>query len=47
MSRGRLEGATIGSTEITFYPSSVNAGQYEADTKTAGYVLVCELDGMV
>lgn len=38
MSRGRLEGATIGSTEITFHPAFVNGGQYEADTKTAGSV---------
>lgn len=38
MSRGRLEGANIGSTEITFYPAPVTAGQYEADTKTAGSV---------
>ncbi|CAI9736737.1 3' [Octopus vulgaris] len=38
MSNGRLDGATIGSTEITFYPATVKAGRYEADTQTAGSV---------
>ncbi|GAB1605497.1 RNA 3'-terminal phosphate cyclase-like [Argonauta hians] len=38
MCNGRLEGATIGSTEITFYPATIQSGQYEADTQTAGSV---------
>lgn len=35
---GKLQGATVGSTEITFYPGKIQAGRYTADTKTAGSI---------
>lgn len=35
---GRLEGADIGSTEITFTPQKIEGGSHTADTKTAGCV---------
>lgn len=35
---GQLEGAEIGSTEITFTPEKIKGGVHTADTKTAGYV---------
>lgn len=35
---GNLEGAEIGSTEITFTPEKIRGGIHTADTKTAGYV---------
>lgn len=36
ISGGKLEGGDIGSTAITFHPESVKAGEYSADTQTAG-----------
>jgi RNA 3'-terminal phosphate cyclase (ATP) len=39
---GQLDGAEIGSTEITFTPEKIKGGIHTADTKTAGYVpLTC------
>uniref|UniRef100_A0A8C2LEC8 RNA 3'-terminal phosphate cyclase n=1 Tax=Cricetulus griseus TaxID=10029 RepID=A0A8C2LEC8_CRIGR len=39
---GHLEGAEIGSTEITFIPEKIRGGIHTADTKTAGYAcLAC------
>lgn len=35
---GQLDGAAIGSTEITFTPGKIRGGTHSADTKTAGYV---------
>ncbi|XP_070252370.1 RNA 3'-terminal phosphate cyclase [Myotis yumanensis] len=35
---GQLEGADIGSTEITFTPEKIKGGSHTADTKTAGSV---------
>ncbi|XP_038601738.1 RNA 3'-terminal phosphate cyclase [Tachyglossus aculeatus] len=35
---GHLEGAEIGSTEITFTPGKIKGGTHTADTKTAGSV---------
>ncbi|XP_007934322.1 RNA 3'-terminal phosphate cyclase [Orycteropus afer afer] len=35
---GQLEGAEIGSTEITFTPEKIKGGTHTADTKTAGSV---------
>ncbi|KAK7101137.1 RNA 3'-terminal phosphate cyclase-like [Littorina saxatilis] len=35
---GKLEGARVSSTEITFHPGQVKAGSYRADTKTAGSI---------
>lgn len=35
---GQLEGADIGSTEITFTPGKIHGGSHTADTKTAGSV---------
>lgn len=35
---GQLEGAEIGSTEITFTPAKIKGGLHVADTKTAGSV---------
>lgn len=35
---GQLEGAEIGSTEITFIPEKIKGGIHTADTKTAGSV---------
>ena len=37
LSGGRLQGGTVGSTEITLTPERIRAGNYVADTKTAGY----------
>lgn len=37
---GNLEGAEIGSTEITFTPEKIRGGIHTADTKTAGYVIL-------
>ncbi|PVD23961.1 hypothetical protein C0Q70_17237 [Pomacea canaliculata] len=34
----KLSGATVGSTEIMFQPGQIKAGQYTADTKTAGSI---------
>uniref|UniRef100_D6RD00 RNA 3'-terminal phosphate cyclase n=1 Tax=Mus musculus TaxID=10090 RepID=D6RD00_MOUSE len=34
---GHLEGAEIGSTEITFTPEKIRGGVHTADTKTAGF----------
>ena len=34
--QGRLQGAEVKSTEITFYPGVVKAGNFLADTHTAG-----------
>ncbi|KRX67049.1 RNA 3'-terminal phosphate cyclase [Trichinella sp. T9] len=36
--KARLSGAEIGSTEITFIPSKLTSGYYQADIKTAGSV---------
>ncbi|KAH3695304.1 hypothetical protein DPMN_082761 [Dreissena polymorpha] len=33
---GKLTGGKVGSTEIVFQPSKVRAGNYLADTHTAG-----------
>lgn len=38
MCNGKLIGGSIGSTEIQFTPGKIQAGQYVADTKTAGLV---------
>lgn len=38
ISRGRLEGDYIGSTEIKFWPNIVTGGHFTADTKTAGSI---------
>lgn len=35
---GQLEGAEIGSTEVTFTPEKIKGGIHTADTKTAGSV---------
>jgi len=35
---GRLEGAVMGSTEITFTPGPIKSGNFSADTKSAGAV---------
>lgn len=35
---GRLTGARVGSTEITFQPGQIQSGSYRADTKTAGSI---------
>lgn len=39
---GHLEGAEIGSTEITFTPEKIRGGVHTADTKTAGYVCLTQ-----
>uniref|UniRef100_A0A8D2KE02 RNA 3'-terminal phosphate cyclase n=1 Tax=Urocitellus parryii TaxID=9999 RepID=A0A8D2KE02_UROPR len=39
---GQLEGAEIGSTEVTFTPEEIKGGIHTADTKTAGSVS-CEM----
>uniref|UniRef100_A0A8C5KTN2 RNA 3'-terminal phosphate cyclase n=1 Tax=Jaculus jaculus TaxID=51337 RepID=A0A8C5KTN2_JACJA len=39
---GHLEGAEIGSTEITFTPKEIRGGTHTADTKTAGFVFVVQ-----
>lgn len=36
MCAGVLEGAAVGSTEITFWPGQLNAGRFKADVQTAG-----------
>ncbi|KAF6075780.1 RNA 3'-terminal phosphate cyclase [Phyllostomus discolor] len=33
---GQLDGAAIGSTEVTFTPGKIRGGTHTADTKTAG-----------
>ena len=33
---GNLEGASVGSSSISFSPGNVLAGNYVADTRTAG-----------
>lgn len=38
MSHGRVEGARIGSTEVTFYPGKISGGEYSFDIGTAGSV---------
>ena len=38
LSRGRLEGATIGSGQVSFQPGPLNPGHFSADTQTAGAV---------
>ncbi|XP_028668264.1 RNA 3'-terminal phosphate cyclase [Erpetoichthys calabaricus] len=38
LSDGRLEGAEVGSTEITLFPGKIKGGNHVADTKTAGSV---------
>lgn len=40
---GQLDGAEIGSTEITFTPGKIRGGTHTADTKTAGYVALLPL----
>lgn len=40
LSSGHLEGAEVGSTEITFHPSSIKEGKYYADPGTAGSVML-------
>ncbi|KAL8558569.1 hypothetical protein ACOMHN_032502 [Nucella lapillus] len=35
---GRLSGAQVGSTQITFQPGQTRSGSYRADTKTAGSI---------
>lgn len=34
--QGRLEGGSVGSTEIQFHPGNIQHGDYTADTGTAG-----------
>ena len=36
VSKGKLKGNEIGSTEITLHPGKVRCGEYSADTETAG-----------
>lgn len=36
--QGKLTGGTVGSKEIIFHPGAVKAGDYLADTHTAGLV---------
>lgn len=43
LSQGKLEDACVGSQQIKFYPKEIQSGSYLADTKTAGYVLLCVL----
>ena len=38
---GSLDGAQVGSSEVSFHPQAVAGGEFVADTKTAGWV--CEL----
>lgn len=38
MTGGKLEGAQLGSTQITFYPNQIQSGEFLADTKTAGSI---------
>ena len=33
---GKLEGDSVGSSQITFHPGAVTGGDFTADTKTAG-----------
>ncbi len=35
--KGSLEGADVGSSEVTFHPGKLAGGNFIADTKTAGY----------
>ena len=35
---GRLDGAGVGSSEVTFHPQAISGGDFIANTKTAGYV---------
>ncbi|XP_063962676.1 RNA 3'-terminal phosphate cyclase-like [Lytechinus pictus] len=37
---GSLKGDAVGSTEISFYPGTIGAGRYTADTGTAGSVVL-------
>lgn len=39
LSNGRLSRCELGSTELTLSPSSIRSGAFEADAKTAGYVM--------
>ena len=43
LSIGRLDGAAVGSTKITFQPKSLESGSFDADTKTAGFVCILHL----
>jgi RNA 3'-terminal phosphate cyclase (ATP) len=38
MSHGRVEGARLGSTEVTFYPGKISGGEYSFDIGTAGSI---------
>lgn len=38
ITKGKLEGDSLGSTEIKFWPNKITGGQYTADTRTAGSV---------
>lgn len=38
ITNGKLEGDALGSTEIKFWPNKIQAGEYRADTRTAGSV---------
>ena len=39
----RLEGAEVGSSEVTFNPKIITGGDFVGDTKTAGYMCVVSL----
>lgn len=36
MCNGKLCGAAVGATEITYHPGDLKDGRFEVDTKTAG-----------
>ncbi|CAL1276922.1 unnamed protein product [Larinioides sclopetarius] len=40
ITNGRLIGAEVGSTEITFYPGDITGGKYIADPGTAGSIML-------
>lgn len=40
MCDGKLNGAEIGSKEVTFSPGALKGGHFEARVKTAGYVSI-------
>ncbi|XP_055924183.1 RNA 3'-terminal phosphate cyclase-like [Argiope bruennichi] len=40
ITNGRLIGAEVGSTEITFYPGDITGGKYTADPGTAGSIML-------
>ena len=40
ISKAKLSGAELKSTQLTILPNQLNSGEYKADTKTAGSIIL-------